>query len=53
MSAISMRIDADTLAQRAGGSWAGPAVANHVTVTWFATAAVSYTHLTLPTKRIV
>ena len=31
MSAISMRIDADTLAQRAGGSWAGPAVANHVT----------------------
>ena len=31
MSAISMRIDADTLAQRAGGSWAGPTVANHVT----------------------
>ncbi|MEK9790868.1 MAG: UDP-N-acetylmuramoyl-tripeptide--D-alanyl-D-alanine ligase, partial [Alphaproteobacteria bacterium] len=31
MSAISMRIDADTLAERAGGSWAGPAVANHVT----------------------
>ena len=31
MSASSMRIDADTLAQRAGGSWAGPAVANHVT----------------------
>ncbi|MCH2554430.1 MAG: UDP-N-acetylmuramoyl-tripeptide--D-alanyl-D-alanine ligase, partial [SAR116 cluster bacterium] len=31
MSAISMRIDADTVVQRAGGSWAGPAVANHVT----------------------
>ena len=31
MTAISMRIDADTLAQRAGGRWAGHAVANHVT----------------------
>jgi len=31
MSAISMRIDADTLAQRAGGSWAGHAMAKRVT----------------------
>ena len=55
MSAISMRIDADTLAQRTGGSWAGPAVANHVTSIEIDSrrcgegSPVSYTHLTLPT----
>ena len=68
MNATSMRIDAETLASRAGGNWAGPAVGGDVTsieidsrrcvegslfVALPGAQAVSYTHLTLPTILLV